>query len=164
MVRAIEIPETSPRRYISFEQALNLRCPGEDTGDWHFDTAWFDYPDGPHRTARIAGQGGLVDTTPALGERGVRDMGQVLHAQGVREGKGPPVYVANHYRAIADIAMVELAQGRVPTVATASVINQWLDTAEQIEQLRSYLLPLRAHLGAGGREAFDTWIKTVRFD
>lgn len=163
MARAIEIPDTSPMRYISFEAALNLRYPGEDTGDWHFDTAWFDYTDGPHRTAPIAGPDGLIDTTPALGERGVRDMGEVLAAKRVTAGQGP-VYVADHYRAIADIAMVELAQGRVPTVATASVINQWFDTAEQIERLRSYLLPLRAHLGTGGREAFDTWIKTIRFD
>ena len=161
--RPVTVPQTSPTQYISFECALNLRCPDEDTGDWHFDTAWFDYPGGPHRTAPIAGPGGLVDTTPALGDRGVRDMADVLAAKRVRAGPGP-VYVADHYRAIADIAMVELAKGRVPTVVTGDVINSWLDTEDQVERLKSYLRPLRELLADAGRQAFDEWIGTVRFD
>ena len=86
MVRAIGIPETSPRRCISFGYVPSLRCPGESTGDWQFDTAWLDDPDGLHGTARIGGQGGLIDTAPALGDRGVRDMDEVLAAKRERVG------------------------------------------------------------------------------
>lgn len=111
----------------------------------------------------MAGPGELVDTTPALGDRGVRDMAEVLAAKRVRAGEGP-VYVADHYRAIADIAMVELAKGRVPTVVTGDVINSWLDTEDQVERLKGYLRPLRDLLADAGRQAFDQWIETVRFD
>ena len=158
-MQAITIPATTPERYISYKHALNLRLPGEDTGDWHFDSAFFG-GEGDRR-APLAGVGEAVNTVLALGSHGVRDMGDVLARQGVREPNGP-VYVADHYRAIADLAMLELSIGRIPSIATPRAINSWLDTEDQIATLRNeYLAPLRDLLDGPGKEAFDGWMHKV---
>ena len=41
----ILISKASPISYISFKRALNLRLPGELTGDWHFEASFFGYPE-----------------------------------------------------------------------------------------------------------------------
>jgi hypothetical protein len=160
---AIKIPATSPKRYISFSHALNLRYPDEDTGDWHFLSAFFDdQEDG--RAAPIAGEGGIVDTLPSLGERGIREMSQVLKEQEITLDN-IPVFVANHYRAIADLAMLHLSEGQMPTITTARQINEWLDTEEQVNHLVSeYLHPLRSQLDEATIKIFDQWIATVSYE
>lgn len=162
-MQAIAIPKTSPRRYISFQHALNLRAEGEYTGDWHPMSAFFDEGE-QHRSAPIAGEGGTVDTTPSLGERGIRDMANILAAQDILPASGP-VYVANHYRAIADLAMLELRDGVVPTVANSSTINQWLDTEEQVHHLiTEYLVPLRSQLNDVAYHTYEQWMQTVQYE
>jgi hypothetical protein len=165
--RPVVIPVTQPNRYISFMHALNLRFPEEDTGDWHFEPAFFDYSDRPPRDRPIpvAGIGEAVDTTPSLGTKGVRDMAKILIQSQIPIPPGQAVYVANHYRAIADLAMLELQKGHQPRITTNSTINSWLDTSEQIEQLKQeYLAPLRQQLSGPSLAAFEDWILTVFFD
>lgn len=163
-MRPIQIPETTPTRYLSFKHALNLRYPDEWTGDWHFLPMFFEYEDSKPRTTIFAGEGGYVDTTPSLGSRGVRDMADIVESQGIRPNIGP-VYVANHYRAITDIVMLDLEDGRMPMMACVSEINAWLDTEEQVNELvNNYLFPLRSQLEGDGREVYNHWISTVRFE
>ena len=83
----ILIPKTSPTSYISFNRALNLRLPGELTGDWHFESSFFGYPEGTY--SHLAGPNGLVDTTPTLGSHGVRDMGRRIAGYGIKAYDGP---------------------------------------------------------------------------
>jgi hypothetical protein len=162
-MHAIEIPPTSPQCYISFKHALNLRFPQEDTGEWHFLTAFFDEKD-KNRSAPLAGKGKSVNTIPSLGDLGIREMSQILKAQQLASAN-VPVYVANHYRAIADLAMSQLLKGQMPTIATARAINQWLDTEEQVGQLvNHYLRPLRSQLNEDTKNIFDQWIRTVRYE
>ena len=55
--QAVRIPVTTPTRYLSYSVALNLRLPGEDTGDWHGDVQFvtpIDTP--PNPDARRAGR------------------------------------------------------------------------------------------------------------
>ncbi|MEL6682424.1 MAG: hypothetical protein AAFQ09_07240, partial [Pseudomonadota bacterium] len=59
-----------------------------------------------------------------------------LERAGVYSNKAP-VFVANHYRAIADIAVAEVQAERLPKRVTNRCINQWLDTYEQIQTLSS---------------------------
>ena len=77
----VRIPPTAPDCYVSFYRALNLRLPGETTGDWHERIAWWS-SDAVPPTVELAGRGCRVDTMPALGTRGVRDMAGVLRAMG----------------------------------------------------------------------------------
>ena len=135
------IPKTSPTSYISFKRALNLRLQGESTGDRHFEASFFGYPERPY--VLLAGKNGWVDTTPTLGSRGVRDMGRLISDRGIKPYDGP-VWVANHYRAIADLAILML-QGRCSAeVLPACEINDWLWSEEDIDILvEDYLKPLR---------------------
>lgn len=66
-VRPVIIPPTTPRCYLSFHAALNLRLPDELTGDWHFLSAFYSPADGPPVEARLAGDGREIDTNPSLG-------------------------------------------------------------------------------------------------
>ena len=56
-LQPIQIPPTTPRRYLSFNRALNLREPGEDTGDWHFKVMFVCAADEPPKVASLAGEG-----------------------------------------------------------------------------------------------------------
>ncbi|MDE0627568.1 MAG: hypothetical protein OXH99_14335 [Bryobacterales bacterium] len=155
----ILIPETSPTSYISFNRALNLHAPGELTGDWHFDVSFFGYPE--RSCAPLAGRHSLVNTTPALGSRGVRDMGRLIADYGIKPYDGP-VWVANHYRAIADIAMGQLQQYCSSEVVPAPQIDDWLWSEEDFDILvEDYLKPLRAQIRGRRRKAYDEWLPTV---
>ena len=155
----ILIPETSPTSYISFNRALNLHVPGELTGDWHFDVSFFGYPERSH--APLAGRNGLVNTTFSLGSRGVRDMGRLIADYGIKPYDGP-VWVANHYRAIADIAMHELQGEFSSEVLPACQIDDWLWSEEDFDILvEDYLKPLRAQIRGRRRRVYDQWLPTV---
>lgn len=165
-ISPVAIPETSPGHYISFKHALNLRYPDEDTGDWHFQSAFFHRSDRhPSKCAiPLAGTGEIVNTNPSLETKGIRDMANVIAQAKIPINPNQPVYVANHYRAIADLAMMELEQGRRPSGATNQAINSWLDTPEQIEHLKQdYLEPLENQLSGQALRAFKEWILTVNF-
>ena len=128
----ILIPETSPTSYISFRRALNLHVPDELTGDWHFDVSFFGYPERSY--APLAGRHSLVNITPTLGSRGVRDMGRLIADYGIKPYDGP-VWVANHYRAIADIAMDQLQGYCSSEVLPACQIDDWLWSEEDFDIL-----------------------------
>lgn len=162
-MQPIEIPLTTPTRYVSFNRALNVRVPQELTGDWHFKVSFFSDPDEDPKVAALAGVGEAVDTTPTLGDHGVRDMAPVLAQKRVITADYP-IYFANHFRAIADLAMTDLARGRVPQIATPETVNQWLDTEDQfLTLIEEYLTPLRGQLTGAGLEAFDQWLPTIRY-
>lgn len=162
--RPIEIPETSPERYITGFTALNLREPDELTGDWHYEVLFYGPADQPAKVPKVAGEGGVVDSRPALGRRGVRNMGAELVRKRIIPAERP-VYFANHNRAIADLVLSTVqSPGRAVRVAP-SEINQWLDTEDQVKDLvRNYLRPLAGILSEEERAVFLTWLKTVRYE
>jgi hypothetical protein len=167
VLRPVEIPATQLKRYISFKHALNLRFPNEDTGEWHFQSAFFDKPDSAPRDRPIplAGIGEVVDTTPSLGTKGIRDMASILLQSQIPIPADHPVFVANHFRAIADLVILDIQQGHSPTIATNKAINSWLDTEVQIEHVKiEYLKPLVVQLSGQTLEVFEKWILTVNFD
>lgn len=164
----IVFPPTSPTSYVSFRRALNLKMPGERTGDRHFRDYFFGFPKGT--VTPLAGSGGVVDTTPSLGSKGVRDMGKIIAEHEIQSYNGP-VYVANHYRALADIAAHDLLMESVDNLNQAPLecilspwtINDCLNNVEaELERLiEGYLRPLRSQLNGSRREAFERWLPTV---
>lgn len=127
---------TTPTRCLSYVAALNLRLPGEDTGDWRGDLPFVTSIDDP-RSLRPAGPGGWSDTTPSLGSKGVRDMAHILEGLYIPHGCRP-AWVANHYRAIADYLLVDTQGCRCaefPRHVPAHNINQWLFAPEHVEHL-----------------------------
>lgn len=166
LLRPVPIPETTLERYISFKHALNLRFPDEDTGDWHFQPYFFEQTDAltTQKSIPLAGKGQQVDTTPSLGHQGVRDMSSILFQEGLSIPSDQPVYVANHYRAIADLAMLDLQKSRPPSIADNAAINSWLDSQEQVDHLkREYLERLAIQLSGEPLRIFKQWIQTVKF-
>ena len=164
----IVIPPTSSTSYISFFRALNLKLPGEWTGDRHFRDYFFGFPKGT--VSPLAGQDGVVDTTPTLGSKGIRDMGRIIADHEIQPYSGV-VYVANHYRALADIvaydlltvSLDELSQTPLEWILSPWEINDVLNNEEaELELLiEDYLKPLRGQLEGTRREAFECWLPTV---
>lgn len=163
-LKPIGIPPTSLKRYVSFFYALNLRLPTEDTGDWHFKDYYFFLREVSDRKPTLAGELCNIDTNAALGSLGVRDMNEVLKAWRIIQDD-EPVYVANHYRAIADLVYKAISKGKEPRTSNVRAINSWLDTQEQIGTLKDlYLLPLRGVLDGQAVRVFDKWIATLVFE
>ena len=164
----ILIPPTSPTSYVSFRRALNLCLPDDWTGGLEFEEYYFGY-DKPTVTP-LAGPGGRVDSTPSLGSKGVRDMGRVLADHKVQPYNGP-VYVANHYRALADIALSslmhwplqDLREIELPDILSAWEVNDMLnsDDDEIRHLIDEYLKPLRSQLNGLRRETYDWWLPTI---
>ena len=164
----ILIPPTSPTSYISFRRALNLKVPGEHTGDRHFQDYFFGFVE-PTVTP-LAGPGGIVDSTPSLGTKGVRDMGRIVADRKIQPHNGP-VYVANHYRALADIALdslmhcpsLDLRKLESRDILSAWDVNDMLNSEDsEIRHLiEEYLNPLRGQLKGLRRETYDRWLPTI---
>lgn len=164
----ILIPPTSPTSYISFRCALNLSVPGEHTGGRRFQEYFFGFVE-PTVTP-LAGPGGIVDSTPSLGSKGVRDMGRVIADRKIQPDDGP-VYVANHFRALADIALnsllhrplIELRELEPKSILSAWEVNDMLNFQEaEIDHLiEEYLKPLRCQLKRLREETYDRWLPTI---
>ena len=164
----ILIPPTSPTSYVSFRRALNLCLPGESTGGLHFQDYYFGYVE-PTVTP-LAGPGGRVDSTPSLGSKGVREMGRIIADYKIRPYNGP-VYVANHYRALADIALSsltnrplqDLREVEPQCVLSAWEVNDMLNSDDdEIRHLvDEYLKPLRSQLQGLRKETYDKWLPTI---
>ena len=164
----ILIPPTSPTSYVSFRRALNLCLPDEWTGGLHFQEYYFGYVE-PTVTP-LAGPGGRVDSTPSLGSKGVRDMGRIIADHKIQPYNGP-VYVANHYRALADIALSsltnrplqDLRETKPKSVLSAWEVNDTLNSDDdEIRHLvDEYLKPLRCQLKGLRKETYDKWLPTI---
>lgn len=164
----IIIPPTSPTSYVSFRRALNLKLPNEWTGDRHFHDYFFGFPKGT--VVSLAGPNGVVDTTQTLGTKGVRDMARIIAENKIQSYNGP-IFVANHYRAIADIvandlmiaSLDDLKPSRPKYVLSPWTINDFLNNVQdEIDLLvEDYLKPLRGQLEGPRRDAFERWLPTV---
>lgn len=164
----ILIPPTSPTSYVSFRRALNLCLPDEWTGGLHFQEYYFGYVE-PTVTP-LAGPGGRVDSTPSLGSKGVRDMGRIIADHKIQPYNGP-VYVANHYRALADIALSSLTNRRLQDlqeIEPKSVLSAWevndmlnSDDDEIQHLIDEYLKPLRSQLKGLRKDTYDKWLPTI---
>ena len=164
----ILIPPTSPTSYVSFRRALNLSVPGEHTGGLHLQEYFFGFVE-PTVTP-LAGPGGIVDSTPSLGSKGVRDMGRIIADHEIQPDNGP-VYVANHYRALADIALSsllnrpleELRELQPVSILSAWEVNDMLnhEDAEIQHLIEEYLRPLRCQMEGMRKEAYDRWLPTI---
>lgn len=159
---AIDIPPTSPDYYISFNEALELQFFGEQTGSWaRYDT--FFYPEKKQKSARVAGEGGLVNTNPIFGSFGVREMSQQLEREKVLRATRP-VYVADHYRAVADLIMLQIQDDYNQLLISNQQINDWMKSEDNLEYLITrFLAPLRDALPGQMLEAFEQWLTTLHF-
>jgi len=75
-----------------------------------------------------------------------------------------PVWTANHFRAIADLALREIGFPYQRWIITVNEVNQWLDTKKQVDELvANYLTPLRQQKKGRDRAVYEEWLQTIRF-
>lgn len=106
------ISSTAPDRYLSGMAALNIPSD-EGTGDWHMIETFFS-PRQRFSRLFITGAGCHDDTTSYLADMGVYDCSAILNAYGIPH-PGGSVYAATHARAIADMVLVTILDGRSPS-------------------------------------------------
>lgn len=97
-------------------------------------------------------------------------MGRIIADHEIQPYAGS-VYVANHYRALTDIAAYDflaesldnLSQAPLECILSPWEINDVLNNEEaELELLiEDYLKPLRGQLEGTRREAFECWLPTV---
>ena len=92
-------------------------------------------------------------------------MGRLIAGYGIKPSDGP-VWAANHYRAIADMAMDRLCNWRwEATMFPDHQIAEWLWSEEDSDILvEEYLKPMRQQIRGPRREAYDEWLPTVVYD
>ena len=120
-----EIPATSAEQYVSGRYALNI--PGETSGDWHFTGVWFS---AAPATVDLWGKGQKYDTVSIFGKFGIADRKADVKKTGLKSDY-PKVYIADHYRAILDLAIAGAISGNMSLVKGAT--TDYLDTKEQKE-------------------------------
>ena len=91
-------------------------------------------------------------------------MADVLVGQGILANNSHAIWVANHARAIADLAMEVIPSPYQPSTLTVNEVNQWLDSREQVDDLvRNYLIPLRQLKAGVDLVPYDDWLQTIHF-
>ena len=172
----LTVPESVSNEYlkkIAWEFARNkgnlVKLPkilGLSDERWTEFLGWLKDRSAPRqpdpRYPTLAGPNGLVDTTPTLGSHGVRDMGRLIDDYGIKPYDGL-VWVTNHYRAIADMAMDRISNWHWEAATfPAHQIAQWLWSQEDFDILvEDYLKPMRQQIQGRLSEAYDEWLPTV---
>jgi len=97
----LDLKRVSREHYITGKAAINFPHAGSTTGGWHF-LSYFDRDSG---VAKVSLTGiHYPDTTDFFGDAGVIDVTDELAMRGWSED-GKRLFMADHYRAAADMAM-----------------------------------------------------------
>lgn len=97
----LDLKRVSREHYITGKAAINFPHAGSTTGGWHF-LSYFDRDSGVAKVS-LAGIH-YPDTTDFFGDAGVIDVTDELAMRG-RSEDGKRLFMADHYRAAADMAM-----------------------------------------------------------
>ena len=154
--RQVEIPATTPERYITGIYALNVQAPERTSGDWHDVFHWQDGRGRP-RQVTLAGDA-EIDTTPIYGDLGIYEGRDRLVARGLEvPADMEQVYLANHFRAILDLLYRSLTRwGQVLNLTDAT--TDWLDTRQQGEFVLEQATKLEPHFPPAVQDELRRWI------
>jgi len=149
----LEIPQTSPTRYISGIVALNI--PSErGTGDWHETSIFFTSRVRMPRSFIIE-RGQPFDPSDFLGSVGIYDAAAALDSMGVKHPEGP-VYAASHARAIADLVIASVLRGEMLDHVG---LDDWMPRGEDKAEVFELLKPVLGMLSSKNHvEVLRRWI------
>lgn len=153
MMSVIPISSTAPNRYLSGMAALNIPS-AKGTGDWHMIETFFS----PHQQSSrlfITGSGCQDDTTPFLADMGVYDCSAILNSYGIPHPDGS-VYAATHARAIADMVLVTILDGRFPNFIP---LDDWMPRDIDKQAVFNLLETAAGRIDEAGRKRILTWIE-----
>lgn len=159
----IEIPETTPQRYITGKAALNLPAPEGTSGDWHFVISFYD-PANSNKplSLLLAGEGEQLNTNPIYGEYGIYECSEAMRRRNLILPEGmTAVYAANHFRAILDMVYNTLTVYQ-RVVALQGATEDWLDTEEQKEELLKEAAKMLPFFADKAQRQLQQWIDQER--
>jgi hypothetical protein len=149
------LPPTTKEYYLTGMTAMNIPNPEEDTGDWHFQAAFFGWKDRKSKIF-VAGIAGAYDTNDILKDFGIQECHEKLRGMGVPIPESQPVYAANHYRAMLDMLLDCVKKGKYPYHLD---IDEWFNTEKQQNFVLSMARNFESHLPKDEWEILDKWIK-----
>ena len=154
--RQVEIPATTPERYITGIYALNVQAPEGTSGDWHDVFHRREGVDEPDEV--MLGGTAEVDTNHIYADLGIYEGRDSLLAKGLELPAGPaPVYLANHYRAILDMVYHSLTHyGRIYNLTGAT--TDWLDTPEQQQYVLEQATRMAPFLPTESQQRLADWV------
>lgn len=144
----LSIPPTSPERYLTGFEALNIPLADGTAADWRFHEV-FVACEGP---AHVAGAG-YPPTSVFFGGYGIRECGDQLRKMGRADVLGP-VWAADHVRAILDLVAKSVMERRLPDHVPA---DDLLDREADRAELRRKVAEFRAKVSDDVRNLIDRW-------
>ncbi|WP_043562507.1 hypothetical protein [Actinomyces israelii] len=154
--RQVEIPPTTPERYITGIYALNVQAPEGTSGDWHDVFHWREGVDDPDEV--MLGGSAEVDTNHIYGDLGIYNGKDSLLAKGLEiPGQTASVYVANHFRAILDMVYHSLTHYRRVYNLTGATTD-WLDTPEQQQYVLEQATRMTPFLPQESQQHLADWV------
>lgn len=128
----MNIPETTPDKYLTGTSALNVPTEDGRFADWHFAETFLK----EGTRFRVAGQN-YPSTVDIFGKYGIRECGEILRAYGVPLEPGKPVYVANYVRAILDLVYNLTREHKAPDFLKLDDFLEEEDKAETISKIEA---------------------------
>lgn len=149
----LDLGRVSREHYITGKAAINFPSPGGVTGGWHFLSYW-------NRDAGVAkvSLAGVhyPNTSRFFGDSGVVEVTQVLARLGWPV-QGRDVFIADHYRAAADMVVRwALSESQHCNVE----VSEWFPGDDDKQRLVDLLQAARPMLVELGRlEKVDSWLR-----
>ena len=149
-----DLKRVSHQHYITGKAAINFPYPGSTTGGWHF-LSYFDRESGVAKVS-LAGIH-YPDTTAYFGDIGITDVIDQLAERGW-SAEGRRLYMANHYRAAADM-IVRWALSE--SIHCSVKIDDWFPSRTERQRLLEILDTGRSKLSEAGRlQKVEAWLRT----
>jgi hypothetical protein len=142
------VPPTSPERYVTGFDALNIPLSDGSSADWHFHAAFIESAS----AARVAGID-RPDTNGIFGRYGVRECGRELRRCG-HVGTVGEVWAADFVRAILDLVYASVASGHRPDHVD---VDDMLDSEADRRDLAARLADLKASVSDRARALVEEW-------
>jgi hypothetical protein len=152
-----DLKRVSHQHYITGKAAINFPHPGSTTGGWHF-LAYFDRESGVCKVS-LAGIH-YPDTTAYFGDLGIIDVTDELAKRGWPV-KGRRLYMADHYRAAADMVVRWVLSD---SIYCSVEIDDWFPSRAERQRLLEILDTARSQLSKVGRwQKVEAWLRAQTF-
>jgi hypothetical protein len=101
------LPDTTLQHYLTGTSAMTIPDGEGDFVNWHFTDTFL----GGKASFRIAGRN-FPDTAALFGTTGVRECSEILRRSGVELSASQKFYAANRDRALLDLVVANVQQGK----------------------------------------------------
>ena len=150
----IDLPQTTPNRYLTAMTALNLPAPEGTRGNSHFEESFFGRQ-GLQPQFFVAGDKEPLNTNLIFGHLGIYECSDILRTKGIALVQNEKVYAANHNRAILDMLYSALKNKENLDHIT---INDWIDIQEQKKELLDKIKQFKDFLEIEEWMMLMTWL------